>query len=232
MLARPETAETVTSWMERINELNESYSLEDIWDMNKSNKVLKVSLQRVSWERKTSKGWQKIETRNNCFFVNAAGEKVDQPIIIWKSHLPWYFKKLQDTWHPANVHYFWNPKSWITSQVMEVVLARFKKACIWGQKSHYFSQQCHVQNLWLISFPRSKIRIRNASCYFQRKKSFNYRIFSKLNKKSLCVVAITMICSNIVSLWTFQYFWRPIFNPVEHLWLMELLLQKTVSHWV
>ena len=117
---------------------------------------LKVSLQRVSWERKTSKGWQKIETRNNCFFVNAAGEKVDQPIIIWKSQLPWYFKKLQDTWHPANVHYFWNPKSWITSQVMEVVLARFKKACIWGQKSHYFSRQCHVQNLWLISFPRSK----------------------------------------------------------------------------
>ena len=68
----------------------------------------------------------------------------------------------------------------------------------------------------------SKIRIRNASCYFQRKKSFNYRIFSKPNNKSLCVVAIAMICSNIVSLWTFQYFRRPIDNPADHLWLMEL----------
>ena len=39
--ARDLSAETVTSWMERINELNESYSLEDIWSMNKSGHFFK-----------------------------------------------------------------------------------------------------------------------------------------------------------------------------------------------
>ena len=32
------------------------------------------------------------------------------------------------------------------------------------------------------------------------------------------VVTIVMICSNLASLWKFQYFRRPIYNPVEHLW--------------
>ena len=27
-----------------------------------------------------------------------------------------------------------------------------------------------------------------------------------------------MICSTLASLWKFQYFQRPIYNPVEHLW--------------
>ena len=39
----------------------------------------------------------------------------------------------------------------------------------------------------------------------------------KNNKKTLCVVAIAMICSNLASRWKFQFFQRPI-NPVEHLW--------------
>ena len=53
-----------------------------------------------------------------AFFVNAAGEKVYQPIIIWKSKIPRCFKKLQDPSRPANVHSFSNPKSWMNSQVM------------------------------------------------------------------------------------------------------------------
>ena len=40
----------------------------------------------------------------------------------------------------------------------------------------------------------------------------------KENKKTLCVVTIAMICSILASLWKFQYFWRPIYNPVEHRW--------------
>ena len=36
-------------------------------------------------------------------------------------------------------------------------------------------------------------------------------------QKTLRVVTITMICSTLASLWKFQYFWRPICNPVEHL---------------
>ena len=38
------------------------------------------------------------------------------------------------------------------------------------------------------------------------------------NNKTLYFVTIVMICSNLASLSKFQYFWRPIYNPVEHLW--------------
>ena len=37
-------------------------------------------------------------------------------------------------------------------------------------------------------------------------------------KKTLCVVTIAMICSNLASLWKFQYFRSSIYNPVEYLW--------------
>ena len=39
-----------------------------------------------------------------------------------------------------------------------------------------------------------------------------------LNKKTLCVVTIAMIYSTLASLWKFQYFRMPTYNPVEHLW--------------
>ena len=37
------------------------------------------------------------------------------------------------------------------------------------------------------------------------------------NKKTLYVVTIAIICSNLASLWKFQYFRRPIYNPVKHM---------------
>ena len=67
------------------------------------------------------------------FFVNAAGEK-QKTIAIWKIK-----KKLQDLSRPANVRYFWNPKSWMTSEAMEAVMARFNRKFVFeGRKSHSF----------------------------------------------------------------------------------------------
>ena len=69
-----------------------------------------------------------------AFFVNAGGEKVDHPIVIWKSKLPCCFKKLQDLSCPTNVHYFPNPKSWMTSEVMEAVPARFNRKFVFEDR--------------------------------------------------------------------------------------------------
>ena len=56
---------------------------------------------------KHPKGDKKSKQRLTvAFFVNAAVEKVDQPILIWKSKLSRCVKKLQDPPRPANVHYF------------------------------------------------------------------------------------------------------------------------------
>ena len=55
-------------------------------------------------------------------------------------------------------------------------------------------------------------RLRTKQCFFKTKYSL------KDNKKTLCVLTIAMICSNLTPLWKFQYFRRPIYNPVKHLW--------------
>ena len=93
--------------MERINELIEGYSMENIWNIDKSGNFFKALPDKGLIE----KGKQVKGGKTVAFFVNAAGEKVDQPIVIWKSKLPRCFMKLQDLSRPANVHYFSNPKS-------------------------------------------------------------------------------------------------------------------------
>ena len=75
--------------------------------------------------KKTKSGKKSKQRLTVTFFGNAAGERVNQPIVIWKSKLPRCLKKLKDPSCPVNIHYFSNPKSWMTSEVMEAVLARF-----------------------------------------------------------------------------------------------------------
>ena len=42
--------------------------------------------------------------------------------------------KLKDLSRPANIHYFSNPKSWMTSEVMEAVLASFNRKLVFEDK--------------------------------------------------------------------------------------------------
>ena len=126
------STETVTSWMKRINELIESYSLENICNMDEPGCFLKALPYKglVEKEKQVKSGNKSKQGLTVTFFVNDAGEKVDQPTVIWKSKLPRCFNKLQDPSHLANVHYFSNPKSWMTSEVMEAVLARFNRKLV------------------------------------------------------------------------------------------------------
>ena len=63
----------------------------------------------------------------------------------------------------------------------------------------------------------------------RRNKIANMSISIK-NKNTLCVVTIAMICSNLVSLWKFQHFRRPIYNPVEHIWWSFYCKNKAVKY--
>ena len=61
-----------------------------------------------------------------AFFANADGQKVDEPLIIWKSKKPSCFKILKGR-HLGpvlTVHYFANNKAWISSEIMPYVLKR------------------------------------------------------------------------------------------------------------
>ena len=107
--------------------------------MGESGCFFKALLDKGLVEKgKQAQGGKKSKQRLTvAFFVNAAGEKVDQPIVIWKSKPPRCFMKFQDPPRPANVHCFSNPKSWMTSEVIEAVLTSFNRKLIFkDRKSH------------------------------------------------------------------------------------------------
>ena len=64
----------------------------------------------------------------------------------------------------------------------------------------------------------------------QRRNNVANMSISIKNKNTLCAVTIAMICSNLASLWKFQYFRRPIYNPVEHVWWSFYCKNKAVKY--
>ena len=62
-----------------------------------------------------------------AFIGNAAGGKVTEPIVIWKSKTPCCFKYLKDKSRPANVHYCSNEKSWMNSDIMIEILSKLDR---------------------------------------------------------------------------------------------------------
>ena len=109
---------------------------------------------------KEAKGSKESKQRFTiAFFVNAAGEKIDKSIVIWKSKKPRCFKHLSDKSRPADVHYFSNPKSWMTSDVMQAVLTRFNRKLLLEQRKVVLildNATCHPKSI-IDSF--SQIRI-------------------------------------------------------------------------
>ena len=58
--------------------------------------------------------------------------------------------KLQDPSRPANVHYFSNPKSWMTSEVMEAVLALFNRKLVFEDRKVILfldNATCHPESM-------------------------------------------------------------------------------------
>ena len=88
---------------------------------------------------KQAKGGKKSKQRFTiAFFVNAAGEKVEEPVVIWKSGMLRCFRGLRDPSRPVNEHPLSNPKSWMTSDVMLAVLKRFNKKLLFEQRKVIF----------------------------------------------------------------------------------------------
>ena len=65
------------------------------------------------------KGWKKVRL-TVTFFVDDDGKKVDKFVIIWKSKKLRCFRnmKYRDLNRPLGVHYFFNKKPWMNSEIM------------------------------------------------------------------------------------------------------------------
>ena len=81
---------TVVSWIERIPELVRGYKLEDIWTMDELGLFFKLLpnkglIEKVKSKKRTKNAKAFLTV---AFFVNADAQKVDEPVIIWKSKKP------------------------------------------------------------------------------------------------------------------------------------------------
>ena len=93
---------------------------------------------RLIEKGKQVKGGKKSKQRCTIdFFVNAVREKVEEPVVIWKSGIPRCFRGLRDPSRPANVHYLSNPKSCLTSEVVLSALKWFKRNLLSSKKGNF-----------------------------------------------------------------------------------------------
>ena len=69
-----------------------------------------------------------------AFVVNVVGEKTEKAIVFQTIIQNCCFRRLRDPSRPANIRYFYNPKSWMTSDVMLAVLKRFDRKLLFDKK--------------------------------------------------------------------------------------------------
>ena len=109
-------------------------------------------------KRRRCKGDKHSKVRMTvAFIVSATGGKVTEPIVIWKSKIPRFFRYLEDKSRPANLHYFSNEKSWMNTDIILKILSMLvakisesERCLIYSQcslspsgfKGQFFKYQC------------------------------------------------------------------------------------------
>ena len=94
--------------MERLWELIKDYNPVDIGKMDKTGCFFKA-LPETGLAEKMSQarsGKKSKIRRTITFFGSAAGEKVSEPVVIWRSAKPRCFKKPINPKRPNDVHYY------------------------------------------------------------------------------------------------------------------------------
>ena len=90
------------------------------------------------------------QAKGGKIFVSAAGQKIDEPIVIWKSKLPRCFNGLRDPSRPGNVHYFSNSKSGMTSEIFETVLSKLNRKLVFKNRKVILfldNATCHPESM-------------------------------------------------------------------------------------
>ena len=100
---------------------------------------------------KQAKGCKKTKQRFTiAFFVSAAGKKNRQTNYNLEKPGSSMFQGLKDKSRATNIHYFSNSKSWMTSEVFEVVLSRFNRKLVFENRKVILfldNATCHPESL-------------------------------------------------------------------------------------
>lgn len=120
---------TVDTWKERLPELLQGYSAENIWNLDETG-CFWCTLPENGFRTKGSKcrGGKKAKQRFTiALIVNVDGEK-ETPIVVWKSEKPRCFKGIDVSKLP--VTYFSQAKAWITGDILDKILTKINRNLI------------------------------------------------------------------------------------------------------
>ena len=119
----------VSAWMERLVELTRGYELADIWNMDETGCFFKALPEKGLAEKKSqARGGKKSKTRLTiAFFVNAAGEKAIEPLVVWRRKKPRCFKNIKSLSRPHGIYYYSNLKTWMTTKIMTSILGKINR---------------------------------------------------------------------------------------------------------
>ena len=103
----------VNVWMERLRELTKDYDPANICNMEETGCFCKALREKgLAEENSQAIGGKKSKPRLIiAFFVSAAGEKVIEPIVTWRSAKPRCLKNLINPKRPYDMHNYSSQKS-------------------------------------------------------------------------------------------------------------------------
>lgn len=140
---------TVESWKERLPELLQGFSSENILNLDETGCFWRA-LPEHGFGRKQSQcsGGKKSKQRVTVALIaNAAGEK-EKPIVVWKSQKPRCFKGVNTASLP--VQYFSQGKAWMTGEILESILRKLnRRLCTQGRRVALLLDNagCHPEDL-------------------------------------------------------------------------------------
>ena len=105
------------------------------------------------------RGGKKCKTRLTiAFFVNAAGQKINESIVTWRSAKPRCFKNLINLKRPYDMHYYSSKKPWMTSEIMDSVLTKINRKMAAAKRNIllYGNAPCHPED-FVVSYSIIKV---------------------------------------------------------------------------
>ena len=120
--------------------------------MDETDCFLKALPEKGLAEKKNqARGGKKSKTRLTiAFFMNAAGEKAIETLVVWRSKKPSCFKNITSLFRPHGIYYYYNPKAWMTVEIMTSILGKINQQMdVAKRKIILFMDNapCHPENL-------------------------------------------------------------------------------------